>query len=86
MSRFSNPVRFSSTAAYWPARPISARSFAASLTTSRPMTRAVPAVGGSRVVRILTAVVLPAPFGPSRPSTVPVSTSRSIPHSASTSL
>ena len=56
------------------------------LTTSRPATRALPPVGGSSVVRIRTAVVLPAPFGPSRPSTVPVSTCRSIPHSASTSL
>ena len=45
ISRFSKPVRFSSTAAYWPARPIFARSAAASFTTSRPATRAEPAVG-----------------------------------------
>ena len=30
-----------------------------------------PRPGGSSVVRIRTAVVLPAPFGPSSPSTVP---------------
>ena len=39
----------------------------------------------SSVVRMRTAVVLPAPFGPSRPSTVPFWTSRSTPLSASTS-
>ena len=33
-------------------------------TTSRPATRAVPPSGGSSVVRMRTAVVLPAPFGP----------------------
>ena len=70
-SRFSRPVRFSSTAAYWPARPICWRSSAASRTTSRPATRAVPASGFSSVVSTRTAVVLPAPLGPSRPSTVP---------------
>ena len=36
--RFSRPVRFSSTAAYWPASPIRSRSAAASSTTSRPST------------------------------------------------
>ena len=44
-----------------------------------------PAGGREQVVRMLIAVVLPAPFGPSRPSTVPFSTSRSIPLSAWTS-
>ena len=41
-------------------------------TTSSPATRALPPSGLSSVARIRTAVVLPAPFGPSRPSTVPV--------------
>ena len=36
-------------------------------------------------MRMRTAVVLPAPFGPSSPSTVAVGTSRDTPHSASTS-
>ena len=43
------------------------------------------AVGASSVVRMRTAVVLPAPLGPSMPSTVPLCTSRSTPLSASTS-
>ena len=40
ISRFSKPLRFSSTAAYCPARPMWARSAAASRTTSKPATRA----------------------------------------------
>src|SRR3712207_4826203 len=51
-------------------------------TTSRPATRALPASGTRSVVRMRTVVVLPAPLGPSRPSTVPAGTSRSPPESA----
>src|SRR5215468_3736834 len=36
------------------------------------------------VARTRTAVVLPAPFGPSRPSTLPASAARSMPSSATT--
>ncbi|KKP30446.1 MAG: Replicative DNA helicase, partial [Candidatus Woesebacteria bacterium GW2011_GWE2_31_6] len=39
-------------------------------------TSTLPASGRTRVVRILTAVVLPAPLGPRRPKIVPLSTSR----------
>ncbi len=85
MVRFSRPVRFSSTAAYCPARPIFSRSSVAWLTTSRPTTEAVPASGFNRVVSTRTNVVLPAPFGPSRPSTVPRATSRSTSTRARTS-
>src|SRR5215469_12287485 len=62
-------------AADCPARPIDRRAAAASR----------PASGSIRVVRIRTAVVLPAPFGPRTPSTVPCGTDRSIPRSARTS-
>ena len=84
ISRFSNPVRFSSTAAYWPASPIFARSAAASRTTSWPAMRACPASGFSSVARIRTAVVLPAPLGPSRPRTLPCRAAKSTPHRART--
>ena len=47
-------------------------------------TRAEPLSGFSRVARILTAVVLPAPLGPSRPSTLPVRAEKSTPHRART--
>ena len=43
-----------------------------------------PPSGFSSVVRIRTAVVLPAPFGPSSPRTDPVATPRSTPSSATT--
>ena len=36
-------------------------------TTSKPATRALPEVGGSRVVSISTVVDFPAPFGPRKP-------------------
>ena len=58
------------------ARP-AARTAPGSRTTSWPATNARPAVGASSVVRMRTAVVLPAPLWPSRPSTVPGSTARS---------
>src|SRR5689334_7186649 len=85
MTRFSRPVRFSSTAAYCPARPMRPRSSAASWTTSRPVTSTVPASGFRSVVRTRTVVVLPAPLGPRSPSTVPDGTWRSTPSSARTS-
>src|SRR4051812_24923584 len=85
MIRFSWPVSSSSTAAYWPARPICCLSSAACSTTSRPATVALPESGLRRVVSTRTAVVLPAPFGPSSPSTLPGATSRSTPSSARTS-
>src|SRR3954463_14590709 len=82
MTRFSSPLSSSSTASHWPASPICARSAGASETTSRPATRALPASGSSSVARMRTVVVLPAPLGPSTPSTVPGATASSTPSSA----
>ena len=73
---FSRPVRFSSTAAYWPAKPMIRRTVSASFTTSWPRMEAVPVSGVKMVERMRTAVVLPAPLGPSNPRTVPSSTWR----------
>ena len=53
--------------------------------TSIPATVARPPSGRASVVRIRTVVDLPAPFGPSRPKTVPGSTEKLIPSSATTS-
>ena len=72
--RFSRPVRRSSSEACWPASEIGSRTAPGSRTTSWPPTSARPVVGASSVVRMRTAVVLPAPLWPSRPSTVPGST------------
>jgi hypothetical protein len=58
---------------------------AARVTTSCPQTAACPPSGRSRVARIRTAVVFPAPFEPRRPNTEAVRTARSIPSSATVS-
>ncbi len=57
----------------------------ASSTTSWPSTRAEPEVGISSVISILIVVVLPAPFGPSRPKSSPSAISKLTPRTASTS-
>ena len=80
--RFSSPVSVSSTDAYCPVSPVTCRTWCAWLTTSWPQTVARPPSGRTSVARIRTAVVFPAPFGPSRPNTEPVRTNRSIPSSA----
>src|SRR5689334_13950093 len=82
MTRLRRPDMSSSTEAYCPVSPMMLRTLAASRTTSYPPTVACPASGRSSVPRIRTAVVFPAPFGPSTPSTVPVGTVRSTPSSA----
>ena len=86
MSRmFSRPVSSSSTVAACPVSPMLRRTAAGSLITSCPATRAVPLVGMVRVVIIRTVVVLPAPFGPSIPSTLPSGTERLTPSTATVS-
>src|SRR5450830_938382 len=51
---------------------------------SIPATVASPLVGVRRVVSMRRVVVLPAPFGPRKPTISPASTSRSTPRTAST--
>src|SRR6478672_3686466 len=55
-----------------------------SCSRSAPATVARPAVGVSSVVSIRRVVVLPAPFGPRKPTISPSSTVRSTPRTAST--
>src|SRR6266545_3481099 len=57
-----------------------------SWTTSWPSTLAVPEVGIRSVISILIVVVLPAPFGPSRPKSSLFSISKLTPRTASISL
>ena len=54
-----------------------------SASRSQPTTRAEPAVGCSSVVSIRSVVVLPAPFGPRKPTISPGSTTKSTPPTAS---
>ncbi len=65
--------------ASWAATPMWRRTSLGWRTTSIPATVAVPASGVARVVSTRTAVVLPAPFGPSRPRIVPAGTSKETP-------
>jgi hypothetical protein len=85
-TRFSRPLRISSTAANCPVRLIDSRTPAASVATSKPLTPTVPASALSSVDRIFTTVVLPAPLEPSRAKMLPRATSRSTPRSTSNSL
>src|ERR671919_316951 len=62
-----------------------ARARLSSRRTSMPSISARPASGSSSVVRMRTAVVLPAPLGPRTPRICPRSTSKSTPHRASVS-
>src|SRR6185312_8475854 len=82
ITRFCRPVSTSSRVASWAVTPIWRWTARASRTTSCPATRAEPASGRVSVVRMRTAVVLPAPFGPSTPRMAPRGTSRSSPASA----
>src|SRR5690606_14357077 len=80
-TRFSRPVRTSSTAANWPVREIDSRTRPGWSTTSCPCTLAVPASGATSVDRIRTSVVLPAPLEPRSATMLPGATSRSTPRS-----
>src|SRR3954467_8248679 len=57
--------------------PILRRTSTGLLTTSAPATDAAPEVAATRVVRIPSVVVFPAPFGPSSPKNSPSLTVRS---------
>ena len=85
MTRFSRPVRIPSTAANCPVRLIDSRTRAGWDTTSNPSTLAVPPSGLSKVLRILTIVVLPAPLEPSSAKMLPRSTAKSTPLSTCSS-
>ncbi len=56
--------------------PMDWRTALAARTMSKPLTRAVPEVGGTSVVNMRMSVDLPAPFGPSSPNTSPCSTEK----------
>ena len=68
----------------WGTTATSRRARTGSTPTSTPLTQAVPPVRRTRVVRIPTVVVFPAPFGPSSPSTSPRRTAKLTPSTAFT--
>src|SRR5882762_4605288 len=71
---FSRAVSSGSEVSACGMTPMEWRTPSASVTTSCPLTLAVPEVGGVSVVIIRINVVLPAPFGPSKPKISPVGT------------
>src|ERR1700733_3459142 len=83
--RFSSPVRRLSTAENWPVTPMAARTASGSAARSCPATLTWPPPAGIRVDRIWTAVVFPAPLGPSSAKIVPSATARSMPSSTTLS-
>src|ERR1700730_8188591 len=80
--RFSSTLSSRSVVIAWGMTPIERRTSSCCLTTSKPLTRALPEVGSSSVVSMRMSVDLPAPFGPRRPNTSPSSTSKVIPLTA----
>ena len=62
--------------------PIERRTPSDCFTTSKPLTMAVPEVGGSSVTSMRISVDFPAPFGPSRPKISPSSTLKLMPFTA----
>ena len=82
-TRFSRPLRISSTAANCPVRLKDSRTSDGCVATSKPLTPTVPASAFRSVARILTVVVLPAPLEPSRAKMLPRATSKSTPRSTS---
>ena len=80
-TRFSRPVRISSTAANCPVRLMDSRTSAGCGGDVEAVDLAVPASALSSVDRIFTTVVLPAPLEPSRAKMLPRATSKSTPRS-----
>ncbi len=81
-TRFWRPVSRPSRVASWAATPMWRRTSPGWDTTSKPATVPRPASGMASVVRTRTAVVFPAPLGPSSPRIVPAGTEKSTPASA----
>ena len=85
MSRVSRGVKKASICSSCGTTPIERRARRGRTSMSKSQIRATPAVLTTSPARMLIRVDLPAPFGPSRPNTVPRGTARSMPLSASLS-
>src|SRR5215813_1764412 len=82
MIRFSSTLSSRSLVSACGMTPIERRTSSACATTSKPLTSAVPAVGGKSVVSMRMSVDLPAPFGPRSPKISPSSTAKLTPPTA----
>src|ERR1035437_4720213 len=81
---FSATLMSSNVTGTWKVRAMPSRACASgvALVTSWPLNRMVPAVGCRSPARQLKNVLLPAPFGPIRPTMSPSVTLRSAPSTA----
>src|SRR5439155_3225328 len=82
MIRFSSTLSSRSLVIACGMTPIDWRTPSACRTMSKPLTSAVPAVGGSSVTSMRISVDLPAPLGPSSPKISPSSTAKVMPFTA----
>src|SRR4051794_12398832 len=78
-------VSFGYMVAVWRLIPMRGFTSSARVATSTPRTIACPPSGARSPSRISTVVVLPAPFGPSRPKISPAATWKSMPSTATMS-
>ncbi len=83
--RFWSAVSWLSSVESWKTRPMWRRTLSRAATTSKPLTRAAPAVGFASVQSMLIVVLLPAPLGPRKPNTSPGGTVKETPLTASIS-
>jgi hypothetical protein len=74
--RFSPTVSWRSSVFCWETIPLICLASAGCAATSTPAMNPRPEVGTTRVVSIPAVVVLPAPFGPSKPKISPAGMSR----------
>ena len=82
ISKFSYAVRSPSTETAWGTYPILCRIWEGFRTALIPRSEIDPEVGLVSVMIMRIVVVLPAPFGPSKPKTSPSSTLKLIPFTA----
>jgi hypothetical protein len=76
MFMFSFAERSWSEVMAWGMTPIDLRTSFGERTTSKPLMRAVPEVGGISVVSMRMRVDFPAPLGPSKPKISPSCTAK----------
>src|SRR3984885_8049283 len=83
--KFCSTVRLPGSGAYTAAKLVQDKAFVRSAARSTPSISICPALGSSTPRIILIVVVLPAPFGPSKPTISPGATWKLTPSTARTS-
>src|SRR6478609_6978897 len=76
--RFSQPLKYGYSSGFSTIQPICSIAFVNCFDTLYPQIEIEPAVGRIKPTSIRIVVVLPAPFGPKKPNTSPLFSSKSI--------